>query len=132
MNQFKSFYKHSYKILLVVAIAIIGMATVTDDDNKYFELSKNIEIYANLYKEINTNYVDETDPAGLMRVGIDAMLASLDPYTNYISEGQIEGYRIATTGKYGGIGASVKPSGDYVVITDIQYRAEDIRVEFVQ
>lgn len=120
MNKLKSIYKHSTKILLVVAIAIIGMATVTDEDNKYFELSKNIEIYANLYKEINTNYVDETDPAGLMRVGIDAMLASLDPYTNYISEGQIEGYRIATTGKYGGIGATAKPMGDYSVITDIQ------------
>ena len=120
MNKLKSIYKYSYKILLVFAIGIIGMATVTDDDNKYFELSKNIEIYANLYKEINTNYVDETDPAGLMRVGIDAMLASLDPYTNYISEGQIEGYRIATTGKYGGIGATARPIGDYSVITGIQ------------
>lgn len=118
MNQFKVFYKKTYKIILVVAIAAVAMATVTDDDNKYFELSKNIEIFANLYKEINTQYVDETDPANLMRVGIDAMLGSLDPYTNYISEAQIEGFRIATTGKYGGIGASVKQVGDYVVVTD--------------
>lgn len=118
MNQIKLFYKKTYKIILVVAIAMVAMATVTDDDNKYFELSKNIEIFANLYKEINTQYVDETDPANLMRVGIDAMLESLDPYTNYISEGQIEGFRISTTGKYGGIGASVKQVGDYVVVTD--------------
>lgn len=119
MNQFKVFYKKTYKIMLVVAIAVVAMATVTDEDNKYFEISKNIEIYANLYKEINTQYVDETDPAGLMRIGIDAMLASLDPYTNYISEAEIEGYRIATTGKYGGVGASIQKHGDLTVISDI-------------
>lgn len=120
MQKLQSIYKHSKKIIFLLAIAIIVTATVTDEDNKYFELSKNIEIFANLYKEINTNYVDDTDPAGLMRVGIDAMLASLDPYTNYISEGQIEGYRIATTGKYGGIGATTRTIGDYTVVTGIQ------------
>jgi carboxyl-terminal processing protease len=119
MNQIKVFYKKTYKIILVVAIAAIAMATVTDEDNKYFEISKNIEIYANLYKEINTQYVDETDPANLMRIGIDAMLASLDPYTNYISEAEIEGYRIATTGKYGGVGAAIQKHGDKTVVSDV-------------
>lgn len=119
MNRIKVFYKKTYKIILVVLIATIAMATVTDEDNKYFEISKNIEIYANLYKEINTQYVDETDPANLMRIGIDAMLASLDPYTNYISEAEIEGYRIATTGKYGGVGAAIQNHGDKTVISDI-------------
>ena len=120
MQKLRSVYKHSKKIIFLLAIAIIVTATVTDDDNKYFELSKNIEIFANLYKEINTNYVDDTDPSSLMRVGIDAMLASLDPFTNYISEGQIEGYRIATTGKYGGIGATTRTIGDFTVVTGIQ------------
>ncbi|MFT6148325.1 MAG: carboxyl-terminal processing protease [Saprospiraceae bacterium] len=119
MNRIKVFYKKTYKIILVVVIAVVAMATVTDEDNKYFEISKNLEIYANLYKEINTQYVDETDPANLMRIGIDAMLASLDPYTNYISEAEIEGYRIATTGKYGGVGASIQKHGDKTVISDV-------------
>ena len=62
--------------------------------NKHFEIAKNLEIFANVYKEINANYVDETDPNMLMKAGIDAMLHQLDPFTNYISETQIENYRI--------------------------------------
>jgi carboxyl-terminal processing protease len=118
MKNTMRFFKKKYKIGLVLAVAVMAFAAVTDDDNRYFELSKNIEIFANLYKEINTYYVDETDPAKLMRIGIDAMLASLDPYTNYISEGEIEGYRIMTTGKYGGIGATVRQEGDFMVVTE--------------
>jgi len=80
--------KNFTKISLVFLIAFLGMSTKADnnDNGKYFEISKNIEIFTNLYKEINTYYVDELDPAKLMRTGVDAMLESLDPYTNYISE----------------------------------------------
>ena len=62
--------------------------------------TKNIEIFANAFQKLNTNYVDEIDPSELMRIGIDAMVSSLDPYTNYISESQIEPYRLANEGKY--------------------------------
>ena len=83
------------------------------------KISKNIEIFTNLYKEINTFYVDDLDPGKLMRTGIDAMMESLDPYTNYISESDIEGYRFITEGKYNGIGAISRKIGDYVTITEL-------------
>jgi carboxyl-terminal processing protease len=87
--------------------------------SKYFEITRNIEIFSNVYKEINANYVDQTDPSRLMKTGIDAMLKSLDPFTNYISEAQIENYRLAIEGKYNGIGAKARKIGEYVTITEI-------------
>ena len=103
--------KRLYALLLVVvtlgSISLANSYTTHHQSSKYFEITKNMEIFTNLYKEINTYYVDDLDPARLMRTGLDAMLESLDPYTNYISESEIEGYRYMTTGKYGGIGASV-------------------------
>jgi carboxyl-terminal processing protease len=105
-------------ILPVALLALIGVAGKTVDSGKYFEIAKNIELFANVYKEINTYYVDDLDPAKTMRVGIDAMLSHLDPYTNYISESEIEGYRLITEGKYSGIGATVQKIGDFPVLTE--------------
>jgi len=108
------------KIVVVFTIAFLGMATKADHGNngKYFEISKNIEIFTNLYKEINTYYVDDLDPAKLMRTGVDAMLESLDPYTNYISESEIEGFRYITEGKYNGIGAIIKKIDGKITIAE--------------
>ena len=104
----------------VVVIALATMAfTKTDVGGKYFEISKNIEIFTSLYKELNTNYVNELDPSKLMRTGIEAMVTSLDPYTNYISEGDIEGYRLITEGKYNGVGATFDKFENDVMITEI-------------
>ncbi|MBK8956362.1 MAG: S41 family peptidase [Saprospiraceae bacterium] len=89
------------------------------DYNKHFEIAKNLEIFANVYKEINAHYVDETDPAKLMKSGIDAMLHQLDPFTNYISEVQIENFRLVHEGKYNGLGVRAKKIGDYVTITEV-------------
>jgi len=89
------------------------------DYGKHFEMIKNIEIFTNVYKEINSNYVDETDPAQLMKAGIDAMLHQLDPFTNYISEVQIENYRLQYEGKYNGMGVKARKIGDYVTITEV-------------
>jgi len=71
--------KRSLKVVAIAFVGFLGIATIGSDHNKYFEISKNIEIYTNLYKEINTYYVDDLDPAQLMRTGVDAMLESLDP-----------------------------------------------------
>jgi len=117
MKIFKTIRKRTKALILVVFVGF-GALTISTDHNKYFEISKNIEIFANLYKEINTYYVDDVDPAKLMRVGIDAMLESLDPYTNYISEAEMAGFRLQITGKYGGIGAGIRKIDDYVVITE--------------
>ena len=112
--------KRSLKIVGLLSILLVGLATTfTSDNDKYFEIVKNIEIFTNLYKEINTYYVDDIDPGQLMRTGIDAMMGSLDPFTNYISESDIEGYRFMTEGKYNGIGALSKKMGDFVTITEL-------------
>ena len=110
--------KRSFRFFTVAIIALLGIATIPSDHNKYFEISKNIEIFTNIYKEVNTYYVDDLDPAKLMRTGVDAILESLDPYTNYISESEIEGFRYITDGKYNGIGAMIRKIDDYVTITE--------------
>ena len=108
------------KLLGLVVVAFFTSASIDSPPNheKYFEISKNIEIFTNLYKEINTYYVDEIDPAKLMRIGVDAMLESLDPYTNYISESEIEGFRYITEGKYSGIGALFRKVDNKIMITE--------------
>jgi len=110
--------KINWKIGAILGLLIVGMSTVTIEDNRYFQISKNIEIFTNLYKEINTYYVDDLDPARLMRTGVDAMLESLDPYTNYISETEIESYRYITDGKYNGIGAYFREIGEFVTLME--------------
>jgi len=107
-----------FKLISLVLIACIGMSAATVNNDRLYEISKNIEIFVKVYKELNSEYVDDLDPSKLMRTGIDAMLASLDPYTNYISESQVESYRINSEGKYTGIGAIVKKIGDYVTIVE--------------
>ena len=108
------------KVWAVAAVAIIFVAANNRTDHgKFFEISKNIEIFTNLYKELNTYYVDDLDPSKLMRTGVDAMLNSLDPYTNYISESDIEGYRYITEGKYNGVGASFDKIDEYVFVTTV-------------
>lgn len=93
--------------VLSVVIAGFGLLAFNNPNERYFDISKNLDIFATLFKEVNAYYVDEVNPNDLMRVGIDAMLGSLDPYTNYIPEDDIEDYRTMTTGQYGGIGAII-------------------------
>ncbi|MEP7197826.1 MAG: S41 family peptidase [Saprospiraceae bacterium] len=108
-----------FSLILLTALSLfIGVAAISDYD-KYFEIIKNIEIFSNVYKEVNENYVDGTNPSKLMKVGIDAMLNALDPFTNFYSEAQVEDYRLSTEGKYNGIGARAKKIGEYVVITEV-------------
>jgi len=108
-----------YSLVLIIATLFFGTAAITVNNDKYFEIIKNIEIFTNIFKEINTHYVDEVDPSALMKVGIDAMLETLDPYTNYVSESQIENYRIAAEGRYSGIGAVSKEIDGFVTISEV-------------
>ncbi len=105
----------------IVAVMLLGFAGLSfvesRDHGKDFEIAKNMEIFSNLYKEINTYYVDEVEPGKLMRTGIDAMLESLDPYTNYISESQIQGFRLILGGKHSGIGADTKDVNGKITVT---------------
>jgi len=104
-------------IILGIALAITSIGSVGFIDD-YFEISKNLDIFTTLYKELNTFYVDETDPGKLMKEGIDKMLKSLDPYTAYIPESEIEDFRFMTTGQYGGIGATITKRADYVYVSE--------------
>jgi len=104
-------------IILSLSLLITSFVSVGFVDN-YFEISKNLDIFTTLYKELNTFYVDETNPGDLIKKGIDEMLKSLDPYTTYIPESEIEDFRFMTTGQYGGIGAMITQIGEFVYISE--------------
>ncbi len=106
-------------IILLCAVAVFTAFSFTKPADRYFEIAKNLDIFATLFKEVNALYVDEVNPNKLVRTGIDAMLASLDPYTNYIPEDEVEDYRTVNTGQYGGIGAVTREIGDRTVVTMI-------------
>ncbi len=103
--------------IAAILIALIGFFGISAKDS-YFELSKNLEVFAHLFQELNIYYVDETEPGKLMKRGIDAMLKSLDPYTVYYPEEEIEDYRFLTTGKYGGIGSLIRKKEEHVIIAE--------------
>ncbi|MBC7864620.1 MAG: S41 family peptidase [Bacteroidia bacterium] len=112
----KRVLKKPFVAVSLTLLIIGGFAFKPVED--YFEISKNIDIFVTLFREVNVYYVDEAKPGELMKTGIDAMLESLDPYTNYISESDIEDYRFMTTGEYGGIGAVVRQVEGQVVISE--------------
>lgn len=101
-----------------MAFLTVSNLQAQNTQDEYFEIAKNMSIFNEVYKNVNTYFVDETQPGQLMKTGIDAMLKSLDPYTNYIAESKIEDYRMMQTGQYGGIGSLIKKQGDYVIISE--------------
>jgi carboxyl-terminal processing protease len=113
INNFKGF-------LLGLVLAGTGVFFIqAKQADSYFEISKNLDIFTTLFKELNTFYVDPIEPGKLVKTGIDAMLEELDPYTNYITESDIEEYEFQTTGKYGGIGANMRKKDDVIVVGDV-------------
>ncbi len=102
---------------LIVIITGLGFYSF-NRDNRNFEIAKNLEIYYSLFRELNMFYVDDVNPNNLVKTSIDEMLESLDPYTNYISEDQMEDFRFMTTGEYAGIGALIGEQNDKIVISE--------------
>ena len=100
---------------LMAAVVMLSVAAT----DRYFEVSRNIDVFAALYKDVNNSYVDDTDPSKLMRTCIDGMLKTLDPFTNYISEAQIETYRIQNSEKLVGIGIHFQIIDSLPVVTDL-------------
>lgn len=107
-----------YVIAGVICIALLSFVTLEEEHSNRFEIGKNLDIFTSLYKEVNTYYVDGTQPGELMKTGIDAMLNSLDPYTVYYPESEIEDYKLMTTGQYGGIGARIRRINEFVVVSE--------------
>ncbi len=103
-------------ILTVVLFCVVSSASHAQSNG--FELIKGLELMDLIYQQLETHYVDEPKPGKLSKVAIDAMLKELDPYTVYYHEANMEDYKLITTGQYGGIGALIKKSGDYIYISE--------------
>ena len=108
------------KILIGLAlIAVVGLGIFGfSRDEKNFEVAKNLDIYFTLFRELNLFYVDDVNPNKLVKTSIDQMLESLDPYTNYIPEDQMEDFRFMTTGEYAGIGALISKQNGKILISE--------------
>jgi carboxyl-terminal processing protease len=106
------------KILAALLVLLLTAAAVTIPlHDRYFEIARNLDLFASVYKEVNNYYVDEVNPSLLMKTAIDHMLETLDPYTNYIPADMVEDFRTANTGQYGGIGAMTRQIGNRTVIS---------------
>lgn len=102
---------------VVATVAILFLSTVSFKSD-FFEIAKQIEIFTTLFKELNMNYVDETNPAELMDTAINAMLEDLDPYTHYWNEQEVQAARINNAGEYTGIGATVGIRENKIIIVE--------------
>lgn len=108
--------KHIYIAAgIIILLLSAGFSTLRNND---LELVKNLDIYYTLFRELNMFYVDDTDPEELVTTSIEAMLSSLDPYTTYIPESDMDDFQFQTTGEYGGIGSLIKRSDSHVVIAE--------------
>lgn len=110
-----SFIKKRYFIPVILSGFLLVGASFKED---FFEVAKQIEIFTTLFKAVNSNYVDETNPADLMDKAIKSMLADLDPYTNYFNEQDVVKFKINNTGEYTGIGALITRKEDKVIIKE--------------
>lgn len=108
--------KLQYKIIALAIVAVSALLSFNSPSDRYFDIAKNMEIFTSVYSEVNRYYVDDVDPNKMMKKGIDAMLESLDPYTNYIPEDKIEDFRFISTGQYGGIGAVIGNRDEKIMI----------------
>ncbi|MDR2887741.1 MAG: S41 family peptidase [Bacteroidales bacterium] len=109
---------------LAVTVAVILLAALTtgfltSQESKDFRLAKNLDIFFSLIREVNTFYVDEINPEKIIKTGIDNMLKTLDPYTVYYPESNVDELSFMTSGKYGGIGSLVRNNGNYAVVGEV-------------
>ncbi|MCL5246591.1 S41 family peptidase [Cellulophaga sp. 20_2_10] len=111
----KKLFKKKIIIPFFAVCILLGASSFKGD---FFEIAKQIEIFTTLFKELNMNYVDETNPAELMDNAIKNMLNGLDPYTRFLNEQDVEAYRINNAGKYSGIGAVVRTYKDKMLIIE--------------
>jgi carboxyl-terminal processing protease len=112
------FRKKGILIILAALLFCSGAFYGFNRDEKNFEISKNLNIYHTLFRELNMFYVDEIDSGDLIKKSMDAMLSSLDPYTTYIPESEMEDFKLMTTGEYAGIGSLISKHGDNIVVAE--------------
>lgn len=107
------------KILISVTAIIVLSGFITRDNDIYFEINKGIDIFGRVYREVAVNYVDELNPSEFMLSGINGMLTSLDPYTNFLDANGQRDIEIITKGKYGGIGATIGMRNDNITVVEL-------------
>ncbi|MBK7378190.1 MAG: S41 family peptidase [Ignavibacteriales bacterium] len=107
------------KIITAVFVIVIFSGFFSGNDDVYLKISKNIDLFTRIYKEIALSYVDDVDPEEFMKAGISGMLQTLDPYTVFIDEDKKEDIDLMTNGKYGGVGISIGVRGDDVTVTEV-------------
>jgi len=112
--------KRNYKKLwLSTGVVVLALAIFSFDDD-LFQVSKNLDVFASLYKEVNINYVDDINSAKMLKTGVDAMLDGLDPYTEFVPESEIEDYKLHyVSTQYGGIGAGIFSRNGNVYVSDV-------------
>lgn len=118
MIKLKTFHKLSLIILIFIAFTGASLPGGGDDD-VYTQINRNMDVFGKLYKEIMLDYVDEIDGDKFMKAGIEGMLGTLDPYTNFLDESRKDEIDLITTGKYGGVGITVGMKDSMIVVTDI-------------
>lgn len=105
--------------IVIIGICVFAISFYSfKQDDKNFQIAKNLDIYYTLFRELNLFYVDDVEPNKLVKTSIDKMLESLDPYTNFISEDDVEDFRFMTTGEYAGIGALISKQKDKIVVAE--------------
>lgn len=107
-----------HKKLIIPTLLFLVFLTTTAFNNNFFEIAKQIEIFTTLFKEINMNYVDDTNPGDLMDTAIKSMLDDLDPYTRFYNEQDVEASRINNAGDYTGVGAKILTLKDKLVVVE--------------
>ena len=112
----RSLIKKKYLIPVAASAFLFVGASFKND---FFEIAKQIEIFTTLFKEVNNNYVDESNPGDLMDKAIKGMLASLDPYTVYFNEQDVLRFKINNTGEYTGIGALISQKEGQLIVREV-------------
>ncbi|HJU46108.1 MAG TPA: hypothetical protein VJ647_04945, partial [Chitinophagaceae bacterium] len=117
----RAFFQRKRRMVIVLVLLLAGGMSIMayTEKDKYFEIAKNLDIFAAFYRELNTYYVDDLPPEKLMHKGIDAMLEETDPYTDFIPEENLDELKFMATGKYGGVGVSVNTDSERTVIADV-------------
>lgn len=118
----RAFFRRKKGFVVILVLLITGGMSIMayyNEKDKYFEIARNLDIFAAFYRELNTYYVDELPPEKLMFKGIDAMLEETDPYTDFVPEENLDELKFMATGKYGGVGVSVSTDSERTVITDV-------------
>ncbi len=114
----KKMKKFCFASVFLSFISFTGHIDAASQDNKAFEISKNLDVFSSVYKELEMFYVDSINSATVIKNGIDAMLGKLDPYNQYMPESEKDDFKAMTTGEYGGIGSIIQQRGDKVIISD--------------